>query len=143
MSLCFLDKVHFKGGVKFSKILRGGGGVFGGGGGGGGGGVGLKDLEFFWEGLGKKGWRQYFRVGLISWRTLCSSFLKFSGVVKIHWLLRQKVRAQMFDKVLNTPLLEKYVGIVRSSHQRCSVRKGVLRNLAKFTGKHLCQSSLF
>ena len=27
----------------------------------------------------------------------------------------------------------------RSSHQRCSVRKGILRNFAKFTGKHLCQ----
>ena len=27
----------------------------------------------------------------------------------------------------------------RSSHQRCSVRKGVLRNSAKFTVKHLCQ----
>ena len=27
----------------------------------------------------------------------------------------------------------------RSSHQRCSVRKGVLRNFAKFTGKHLSQ----
>ena len=25
----------------------------------------------------------------------------------------------------------------RSSHQRCSVNKGVLRNFAKFTGKHL------
>ena len=28
----------------------------------------------------------------------------------------------------------------RSSHPRCFVRKGVLRNFAKFTGKHLCQS---
>ena len=28
----------------------------------------------------------------------------------------------------------------RSSHQRCSVKKGVLRNFAKFTGKNLCQS---
>ena len=27
----------------------------------------------------------------------------------------------------------------RSNHQRCSVRKSVLRNFAKFTGKHLCQ----
>ena len=27
--------------------------------------------------------------------------------------------------------------------QRCSVKKGVLRNFAKFTGKHLCQRSLF
>ena len=28
----------------------------------------------------------------------------------------------------------------KSSHRRCSVKKGVLRNFAKFTGKHLCQS---
>ena len=27
--------------------------------------------------------------------------------------------------------------IFRSSHRRCSVRKGVLRNFTKFTGKHL------
>ena len=27
----------------------------------------------------------------------------------------------------------------RSSYQRCSVTKVVLRNFAKFTGKHLCQ----
>ena len=31
----------------------------------------------------------------------------------------------------------------RSSHQRCSVIKGVLRNFAKFTGKHLCQRLFF
>ena len=31
----------------------------------------------------------------------------------------------------------------RSSHLRCSVRKGVVRNFAKFTGKHLCQSLFF
>ena len=30
--------------------------------------------------------------------------------------------------------------IFRSSHRRCSVKKGVLRNFSKFTGKHLCQS---
>ena len=28
----------------------------------------------------------------------------------------------------------------RSSRQRCSVKKGVLRNIAKFTRKQLCQS---
>ena len=27
----------------------------------------------------------------------------------------------------------------KSSHLRCSVKKGVLGNFAKFTGKHLCQ----
>ena len=33
--------------------------------------------------------------------------------------------------------------IIRSSHRRCSVKKGVLRNFAKFTGKHLCQTLFF
>ena len=32
---------------------------------------------------------------------------------------------------------------LRSSHQRCSERKGVLSNFEKFTGKHLCQSLFF
>ena len=32
---------------------------------------------------------------------------------------------------------------LRSSHRRCSVRKCVLRNFAKFTGKHQCQSLFF
>ena len=33
----------------------------------------------------------------------------------------------------------------RSSYQRCFFKKGVIRNFAKFTGKHLCQKpfSLF
>ena len=31
----------------------------------------------------------------------------------------------------------------RSSHWRCSARKGVLRNFAKFTGKHRWQSLFF
>ena len=30
--------------------------------------------------------------------------------------------------------------LFRSSHQRCSMKKGVRENFAKFTGKHLCQS---
>ena len=28
----------------------------------------------------------------------------------------------------------------RNSHWRCSIKKGLLKNFAKFTGKHLCQS---
>ena len=28
-------------------------------------------------------------------------------------------------------------------HQRCSMKKGVLRNFAKFLGKHLCPSLFF
>ena len=34
-------------------------------------------------------------------------------------------------------------GEYRSSHWRCSVAKGVFRNFAKFTGKHLCHSLFF
>ena len=33
--------------------------------------------------------------------------------------------------------------LCRSSHRRCSLRKGVLRNFSKFTAKHLCQSLFF
>ena len=31
----------------------------------------------------------------------------------------------------------------RSSHRGCSVKRGVLRNLAKLTAKHLCQTLFF
>ena len=33
--------------------------------------------------------------------------------------------------------------IDRSSNQRCSIKKGVLKNFAKITGKHVCQSLFF
>ena len=35
------------------------------------------------------------------------------------------------------------LAVARSSQQRSSVRKGVLRNFAKFKGKNLCQSLFF
>ena len=38
--------------------------------------------------------------------------------------------------------LEFYTG-VRSSHQRCSIKISVLKNFAKFKGKHLCRSLFF
>ena len=39
--------------------------------------------------------------------------------------------------------LNKEITKKRSSHQRCSARKGVLRNFTKFAGKHLCRSLFF
>ena len=45
-------------------------------------------------------------------------------------------------KVLAIPLIHSK-RFFRSSHQRCSVTKGILRNFAKFTGKHLCQGLFF
>ena len=35
------------------------------------------------------------------------------------------------------------LAISKSTHLTCSVKKSVLRNFAKFTGKHLCQSRFF
>ena len=61
----------------------------------------------------------------------------------------------MWSSLLNCPYTELFwsaffphfptfpIPIFRSSHQRCSVRQGVLRNFTKFTGKHLCQSLFF
>ena len=43
--------------------------------------------------------------------------------------------------ILGVSTLE--LSIDRSSRRRSSVKKGVLRNFAKFTGKHLCQSLFF
>ena len=42
-----------------------------------------------------------------------------------------------------TMILEIIFRILRSTHRRCSVKKGVLGNFAKSTGKHLCQSLFF
>ena len=32
---------------------------------------------------------------------------------------------------------------IRSSHRKCSLKKGTLKNFTKFTGKHMCQSLFF
>ena len=32
----------------------------------------------------------------------------------------------------------KHHGEFRSNHRKCSIKKDVLRNFAKFTGKHVC-----
>ena len=48
--------------------------------------------------------------------------------------------SKIFFSILRA-LLKRASG--RSSDRRCSVKKGVLRNFAKFTGKHLCQSLFF
>ena len=47
-------------------------------------------------------------------------------------------------KVTSIPCIAVFLWIIcRSSHRRCSLRNGVLRNFEKFTGKHLCQSLFF
>ena len=73
-------------------------------------------------------------------RTLCSLlfwkikafyvFIFQSPLILIYYQFETKKRWLMAWKI-------------RSSHQRCSVRKGVPRNFAKFTGKHLCQDLFY
>ena len=47
-------------------------------------------------------------------------------------------------QVANTPdTVGSFSSFCRSSHQRCSVRKSILGNFTKFTGKHVCQSLFF
>ena len=55
-----------------------------------------------------------------------------------HLLLKKRLWQRCFPvhfaNFLRTP---------RSSDQRCSLKKGVIRNFTKLTGKHLCQSLFF
>ena len=46
---------------------------------------------------------------------------------------------QLFERFHKSQLISSF----RSSHQRCSIRKDVLKNFKKFTGKLLCQSLFY
>ena len=56
-------------------------------------------------------------------------------VQEINMIILTSRNFEWFDECLSV--------IFRSSLRRCSIRKGVLRNFAKFTGKHLRQSHCF
>ena len=55
----------------------------------------------------------------------------------------QTSKMEFFVKIVTSketnPLLRRF----RSSHRRCSVKKGALKNFPKLTGKDLCQSLFF
>ena len=75
---------------------------------------------------------------------------KFSKeYIEISLLLNQKSPSKTLDKCFltythfRTSTDDSFWTLPRSSHQRFSVKKGVLRNFAKFTGKHLCRSLFF
>ena len=71
----------------------------------------------------------------------CNRELLYSGKNLLQRALNKDFYLRFF-RHLSKPL---FYGkpICRSSHQRYSVKKGVLRNFAKFTGKHLCQSLFY
>ena len=54
------------------------------------------------------------------------------------------VKQRLVSKhALHSKFLENFRNHFRNSHQRCSMKKRVLRNFAKFTEKHQCQSLFF
>ena len=62
----------------------------------------------------------------------------------INGFLKKKCEVVVWSLcILETPEVKESKTDYRSSHRRCSLRKGVLRNFAKFTGKQLCQSLFF
>ena len=76
-------------------------------------------------------------------------YLLFSinGVVLVYVYLRRNLNFSILTSLLLISC--KKISVFsqptsyRSSNRRCSVRKGVLRNFAKFTEKHLCQVLFF
>ena len=61
------------------------------------------------------------------------------------WLIAVNFLFRIGEKVLSSSCIHGYwvFGGSRSNHRRCSVKRSVLRNFAKLTGKHLCQSLCF
>ena len=88
----------------------------------------------------------YFMYFTDYWRSVLTfSDLLSKSVLCNNW---RKSRANNVMLALETKQLNKIwlvfclfvVVFFRRSHQSCSVKKGALKNFAKFTGKHLCQS---
>ena len=94
--------------------------------------------------LKKRFWHRYFPVYFSKFlRTL---FLQNnSGRLLLFLFFSKKWRISLFSVNNQTPKASNILvrdlthSRIRSSHRRRSVKKGVLRNFAKFTGKHLCQ----
>ena len=72
---------------------------------------------------------------------LLISFIKLALINFKWYVVNDCIVSRHVDPILLSS--KKNRSFYRSSHWRCSVRKVVLRNFAKFTGKHLCQSLLF
>ena len=72
------------------------------------------------------------------------SNLDFAGVLATTVFIWDSTQtfSKSFPKLFGALLLV-IIMLYRSSYRRCSTKKGVLKNFAKFIGKHLCQSLIF
>ena len=73
-------------------------------------------------------------------------FSDMSCTYSFNWKNKNQIYSHMFFYIATTignAYMTQKIPMYRSSHRRCSVRKSVVRNFAKFTGKHLCQTLFF
>ena len=56
------------------------------------------------------------------------------------WFLRNFWENLYWEMIFFTVIFSKFCKKFRSSHQRCSIKKDVLKNFVIFTEKHLCWS---
>ena len=99
------------------------------------------------------------KLHLVSARKNPFKYEKMTYLFVVHTYPQKIPLTNYFVKLIKLLLKNKDVGIIvimgdlnvrignkgkfRSSHRRCSMKKGVLKNFTKFTGKHLCQSLFF
>ena len=76
----------------------------------------------------------------ITWSLVCLCFIASDLVFMNEKRLHHRSRESRIGDI-STPISFERI-FFRSSHQRCSVRKGALRNFAKFTGLQNCRLSL-
>ena len=68
--------------------------------------------------------------------------MSFSNKETINKLVSVKKTCILYVKKRQNPIYRIFFNC-RSSHQRCSIKKDVLKKFTNFTGKHLCQSLCF
>ena len=81
-------------------------------------------------------------------RLHCRCFLVNLAKFQVCWTSRDcsfwniisllKIILNSLQKIFHNSIPWNHAEIFRSSHQRCSIKKSIVRNFAKFTGKHLC-----
>ena len=98
----------------------------------------------------------FFKIGVLkifanfTGKHLCWSFylikLQASTLyyfIKIKTYFAKLLRTFILQNTRERLLLKRVLQSYRSNHRKRSVKKGVLKNLTKFTGKHLFQSLFF
>ena len=105
-------------------------------------------LILFWKNwLPLAYWNTWVLFTQAKWnRSILNIFFKQSN----HWLFFKRKIERVIAFTNETvyspwgvPLLIACNNWCRSSHQRCSIKESVLKNIKNFTGKHLCRSLFF